>query len=73
MSGFPQSDEARAKVRGLKPLLGEAHSGICLDFPNTQVSAPDMILGGLGLQQLGAGLGFPARDEAGHSSGSTRS
>lgn len=44
---------------------GWARPGVYLDFPNFWVSAPGMISGGLSLQRLGAGLGFPARDRDG--------
>ena len=44
---------------------GWARPGVYVDFLNFWVSAPGMISGGLCLQQLGAGLGFSARDRDG--------
>ena len=44
---------------------GWARPGVYLDFLNFWVSAPDMLLGGLSLQRLGARLGFPAKDQDG--------
>ena len=57
----------RVRIRKQEQKLGASSSSsatpvVYFDFLNSQILVPNMISGGLVLQQPEAGMGFPARD-----------